>query len=132
MKFLHTDWKKFDFEISLDNKMSVREVIATNVEFGECNNDNIKKFSVRLSNARKAVRTSLAKAAADRTVIEHDVEVLLSKQKPNLNKKPTWYLSKAADLLRQDVKDKVNERMKPLELYNLRSEYKEFDVKVFR
>jgi hypothetical protein len=85
----------------------------------------------RLKRAKEHVSSRSNRAEFDAAAVAHDRTI---HPKPALNYRgePRWEGSRAEALLKQDIDDKNHERLDAQGLYNSRSDYKDYPLRVFR
>lgn len=93
------------------------------VEFGQ--------FKERLRDHRKQVKENLKKSKEDETLMLEDRKIF-PKQSTNEDGMPKWAMHRAKKLLEEDIAAKKHLAMNPRQLRETRTEYREFNLNVFR
>ena len=113
--------------VSLDKTMkgqAVREMRPCYKEFP------LHQFSARLRDARKTINTKKGSTKAGITGLSTD-RVAFPPMTHDVDGRRRWEGSAAKKLLKEDMKEGMHKIMRPKELWESRSEYAEFELKVF-
>lgn len=136
-KKIEVPWKKSKakeiltiliMEGEIDESTNYAEVYYGNPEFQNYPKEN---FRTNMKNLITALRKKENWA-------EYDMRAAVSDEirfpRPQLTSRgiPYWDTSKAATILKQDVKQKVHESMKMIDFYESNESYKEFPYQIFR
>ena len=89
------------------------------------------QFEQRFYDHKRQVIGRQKATSHEEAALQHDL-ALHPPSKVDSFGRPFWHMSDAKKLLAQDMKDKMHERFTPGVLRNLREEYRQFDLTVFR
>ena len=112
--------------------MQASDVYKMRDEFQLYKFDN---FKTNLGNLRVSIKKNIERMQFDCICYGKDRALLIELRKdnpPNLPPYPIWHKHEAKKLLKQDISDGKHIDIKPQELWESRSEYMEFPLKVFR
>ncbi len=90
-----------------------------------------EKFFEYLENLKAAVAKEKKAIVFDEKALAHDRKIYKPRD-TNANGTKRWDRSAAKQLLHQDVKEKRHVNKTPMQLWNSRDEYKDFDLATFR
>lgn len=110
--------------------MKPKEVFNMNPqEHGKWNYNN---WANNLRNLRNSIKRDRGRMQKDVLAYGHDLAIVNEYRKSLSNPKPRWRGSSAERLLKQDIDEGKHLSMKPRFLHQTRSEYRIFDLMVFR
>jgi hypothetical protein len=90
------------------------------------------QFKLRLIDHRKQVKKLHEASQWNEAAFQHDRLLIKPQGTHNQRGEPIFDRSPAQKLLRQDVKDRKNEEMSPMDLWHSRPEYMVFTLSIFR
>ncbi|CAB9509955.1 hypothetical protein SEMRO_412_G137850.1 [Seminavis robusta] len=117
--------------------MMPADVFVMRPEFAEYGKS---RFGPNLRNLQKAIARDYNRMSKDCEYFGNDMSVLLEQRKDNPPIKRSWHTSEAKTLLQEDIDNGVHlsidpetgTKIEPKAIYQLRPEYREFSLKVFR
>lgn len=112
----------------ITNDMSLEQAQALRAMYGSM---KAEVFKSRLEGMKQIVAKAKERAAYDHAAYLHDRQI---RPKPMYKKngEPNWHGHEAKKLLALDLYDKELKKLSPEELWEMRSQYKEFTLKTFR
>lgn len=129
-KWEDSEAKRILYEALLEGLISddlfPRQVHQMNAEFLRWPKTS---FASNLRNLRAAVKRDQGRADMAKEAFEHDRRVMIP---PATRKYPKWGGSEAEALLKSDIANKVIDGMKPKDIHEMRQEYQEWPLNVFR